>query len=80
MPIPVAAWSRAYVCGRLYVGIAGSSLTGGMDVCAVCSRGISDIRREDMEVDKKDMRKEIKGIPVGEDIFFFYKMFTLSPI
>ena len=32
-PIPVAARSKAWVCGRSVAGIAGSSLTGGMDVC-----------------------------------------------
>jgi hypothetical protein len=33
MPIPVAALSKAWVCGRSYVGIAGSNPTGDMDVC-----------------------------------------------
>jgi hypothetical protein len=32
-PIPVAAWSKAYVCGRALAGIVGSNLTGDMDVC-----------------------------------------------
>jgi ABC-type uncharacterized transport system permease subunit len=31
-PIPVAARSKAWVCGGLLAGIAGSYLTGGMDV------------------------------------------------
>ena len=31
--IPVAAWSKAWVCGRSLAGNAGSNLAGGMDVC-----------------------------------------------
>jgi len=31
-PIPVAARSKAWVCGRSFAGIAGSNLAGGMDV------------------------------------------------
>jgi hypothetical protein len=30
--IPVAERSKAWVCGRWLVGIAGSNLAGGMDV------------------------------------------------
>ena len=33
MPIAVAARSKAWVCGRWIVGIAGSIPAGGMDVC-----------------------------------------------
>jgi len=32
-PIPVAARSKAWVCGRSLAGIAGSNPVGGMDVC-----------------------------------------------
>jgi hypothetical protein len=32
-PIPVAALSKAWVCGRLLTGIVGSNPAGGMDVC-----------------------------------------------
>jgi hypothetical protein len=32
-PIPVAAGSKAWVCGRSLAGIVGSKPTGGMDVC-----------------------------------------------
>jgi hypothetical protein len=32
-PIPVAAQCKAWVCGRLHAGIAGSKPAGGMDVC-----------------------------------------------
>jgi len=32
----MAALSKAWVCDRLLAGIAGSNLTGGMDVCLVC--------------------------------------------
>jgi hypothetical protein len=32
-PIPVAARSKALVCGRSHAGIAGSNPAGGMDVC-----------------------------------------------
>jgi hypothetical protein len=35
LPIPVAARSKAWVCGRSLTGIAGSNPTGGMDVCVV---------------------------------------------
>jgi hypothetical protein len=33
MPIPVVKLSKAWVCGRSLAGIAGSILTGDMDVC-----------------------------------------------
>jgi len=32
-PIPVAARSNIWVCGRSFVGIVGSNPTGGMDAC-----------------------------------------------
>ena len=32
-PVPVAAQSNAYVCGRSPAEIVGSNPTGGMDVC-----------------------------------------------
>jgi hypothetical protein len=32
-PIPVAARSKAWVCGRSIAGIAGSNYTEGMDIC-----------------------------------------------
>ena len=34
--IPVAARSKAWVCGRSLVGIVGSNPAGGMDVCCEC--------------------------------------------
>ena len=37
MQVPVAARSKARVCGRSLAGIAGSNPTGGMDVCCVLS-------------------------------------------
>ena len=36
MPLPVAARSKAWICGRSLVGIVGSNPTGGMDVCCEC--------------------------------------------
>jgi hypothetical protein len=33
LPIPVAARSEAWVCGRSLTGIVGSNPAGGMDVC-----------------------------------------------
>ena len=33
MPVPVAARSKAQVCGRSPAEIVGSNTTGGMDVC-----------------------------------------------
>ena len=33
MPVPVAARSKVYVCGRSPAEIVGSNPTGGMDVC-----------------------------------------------
>jgi hypothetical protein len=33
VPIPVAARSKAWVCGRSLAGIAGSNTAGVMDVC-----------------------------------------------
>jgi len=32
-PIPVAARSKAWVCGLSLAGIVGSNSSGGMDVC-----------------------------------------------
>jgi len=42
MPIPVAAPSKAWVCGRSLAGIVGSNPAGGLDVCLLCvvSRGL----------------------------------------
>jgi hypothetical protein len=34
-PIPVAARSKAWVCGHSIVGIVGSNLADGMDVCVL---------------------------------------------
>ena len=45
-PVPVAALSTAYVCGRSPAEIAGSNRIGGMDVCCECcvlsGRGLCD--------------------------------------
>jgi hypothetical protein len=35
LPIPVAARSKVWVCGRTLAGIVGSNHTGGMDICLV---------------------------------------------
>ena len=35
LPIPVAAQSKAWVCGRSLAGIVDSNPAGGMDVCVV---------------------------------------------
>jgi len=32
VPIPVATWPKAWVCGRSIAGIVGSNSAGGMDV------------------------------------------------
>jgi len=46
MPVPVAARSKVWVCGRSLAGIVGSNPTGGMDVCCECcvlsGRGLYD--------------------------------------
>jgi len=46
MPVPVAARSKASVCGRLPAEIVDSNPTGGMDVCCECyvlsRRGLYD--------------------------------------
>jgi len=34
-PVPVAARSKAWVCGRSPAEVVGSNPTGGMDVCLV---------------------------------------------
>ena len=50
MPIPVAERSKAWVCGRSLVGIAGSNPAGGMDVCLVWLFGVvreRSLRRTD---------------------------------
>ena len=36
MPIPVAALSKVWVCGRSHAGIAGSNPTGDMEVFFLC--------------------------------------------
>jgi hypothetical protein len=36
VPFPVAARSKAYVCGRSPAGVVGSNPTGGIDVCLFC--------------------------------------------
>ena len=45
-PVPVAARSKAYVCGRSPAEIVGSNPTGGMDVrcecCVLSGRGHCD--------------------------------------
>jgi hypothetical protein len=51
MPIPAAARSKAYVCGRLVAGIAGANPAEGMDVCLLylyvvlscVGRGLCDV-------------------------------------
>jgi len=35
-PMPVAARSKALVCGHSLPGVVGSNPSGGMDVCLVC--------------------------------------------
>jgi len=35
-PIPVAARSKEWFCGRSLTGIVGLNPTGGMDVCLLC--------------------------------------------
>ena len=35
-PIPVAASSKTWVCGRLFVGIVGSNPPRSVDVCFLC--------------------------------------------
>ena len=46
LPVPVAARSKASVCGRSPTEIVGSNPTGGMDVCCECcvfsGRGLCD--------------------------------------
>ena len=36
MPIPMAVRSKAYVCGFLNPGLAGSNPAQGMNVCLLC--------------------------------------------
>ena len=42
----MAERSKARVCGPLLAGVAGLNPTGGMDVCVVSCRGISDMRTD----------------------------------
>ena len=47
VPVPVAARTKAYVCGRSLAEIVGSNPTGGMDVClcdycVMSGRGLCD--------------------------------------
>ena len=45
-PIPVAARSKAWVCGRSLAGVAGANPASGMDVscerCVLSGRGLCD--------------------------------------
>ena len=47
LPVPVAARSRAWVCGSLLAGIAGSNPAGVMDIycdyCVLSGRGLCDV-------------------------------------
>jgi hypothetical protein len=45
VPIPAAAQSKAWVCGRALAGIVGSNPTGGMDVCLLYSVCVVRYRR-----------------------------------
>ena len=40
LPIPLAAFSKGWVCGRWLVGIAGSNRAGGMDICLLWVLGV----------------------------------------
>ena len=46
LPVPVAARSKAWVCGRSSAEIVGSNSTGGRDICIECcvlsGRGLCD--------------------------------------
>ena len=42
MQVPVAARSKALVCGLSPAKIVGSNPTGGMDVCVLWRRGFYD--------------------------------------
>ena len=41
-PVPVAARSKAWVCGHSPAEIVGSNPTEGMDVCLLSGRGLCD--------------------------------------
>ena len=43
-PVPVAARSKAWVCGRLLAGIVGSNPTGGIDVCLLWVMYVAGLR------------------------------------
>ena len=44
LPIPVAARSKAWFCGRSFAGIEGSNLAEGMDVCLLCISNVVKYR------------------------------------
>ena len=44
-PIPVAAWSKAWVYGRSLAGTAGSNPARGKTVCLVCCQVERSLRR-----------------------------------
>jgi hypothetical protein len=48
--IPVAAQSKAWVCGRSPAGVAGSNPAGSMDICVLYSK---DERQSQDNEDKK---------------------------
>ena len=45
VPVPVAARSKAWVCGRSIAGVVGSKPTGDVDVC--CGSCVLSLRRVD---------------------------------
>jgi hypothetical protein len=46
-PIPVAVWSKAWVCGHSCAGIAGLNPAEGMDVCLLCVLSGRGLRQAD---------------------------------
>ena len=42
----------ARICYQLVAGVPGSNPAGGMDICVVCCRRISDMKTKDIKVHK----------------------------
>ena len=58
-PVPVAERSKARVCGRSLIGIAGSNPAGVVDVCVVCCT-IKTMERARTVKTKKQVRQSYK--------------------
>jgi hypothetical protein len=60
--------SKARICGLSLAGVTDSNPAGGMDVCIVCFRAISDMKTEDIKVHNGQKRTKRKRNPAGMSV------------